>query len=488
MMTLIRRGVAKGVIGWLAAVGFTVAAHAADLADVLTAPALKDPLPDTLTWNGITLFGTVDVGYGYSSIGAPINPNNGFLNANVWSDPAGYKAISTLQASGIAFSSVGLKIDENIGNGWKVIGQLDTGFDPLSGQLDDLCKSIVQNNGKPGNQQNVWFDSSRCGQVINGQFFGGVSNPTYGTLTFGRQNPLALDTIGAYDPLTGNFSFLQLGSSWGGASGSSEANKWDNSVKYLYQTGPAHAGLMYSQGSQDSGLHGQGYGLDAGVTWNGFSFDATYTMAKDQLVGFGYDVNGCGVAGTPSCSTIAAAAANNSAWAIMGRYAYDFTSGAKGQPLNKLTFFAGFQDDTYTNPSDPVSVGDTTNGGYVIGEVFNTSYTYGHKQRQTAWIGAKYELGPWAFTAGYYYAYQPYYAVTATSVYCAGETASNCSGAIHTASATVVYTFSKHLDVYAGLTWSEVTGGQAFGFTTATAGYATVPYETSFLSGIVLKF
>ena len=33
---------------------------------------LKDPLPDTLSWQGITFYGTIDVGYGYQTHGAPL--------------------------------------------------------------------------------------------------------------------------------------------------------------------------------------------------------------------------------------------------------------------------------------------------------------------------------------------------------------------------------------------------------------------------------
>ena len=38
--------------------GFVAAAHAADL----NVDSVKDPLPDTLSWHGVTLYGTVDVG------------------------------------------------------------------------------------------------------------------------------------------------------------------------------------------------------------------------------------------------------------------------------------------------------------------------------------------------------------------------------------------------------------------------------------------
>ena len=53
----------------LALAGFAASANAADL----SVGSLKDPLPDTLSWHGVTIYGTVDVGYGYQSHGAPGN-------------------------------------------------------------------------------------------------------------------------------------------------------------------------------------------------------------------------------------------------------------------------------------------------------------------------------------------------------------------------------------------------------------------------------
>src|SRR4051794_37099241 len=37
----------------------------------------KDPAPQSLSWNGITLYGTIDVGIAYVSHGAPLSPTYG---------------------------------------------------------------------------------------------------------------------------------------------------------------------------------------------------------------------------------------------------------------------------------------------------------------------------------------------------------------------------------------------------------------------------
>ena len=226
------------------------------------------------------------------------------------------------------------------------------------------------------------------------------------------------------------------------------------------------------------------------LTWHGFAIDAVYTLARDELATTTYGVGGCGTAGTPSCSTLAATATNNTGWTIMGKYTFDLGGGSPSGgiskapgPSNKLTFYAGYQDDRFSNPSDPVSVGDTVNGGYVIGKINNTAYSFDAKHRDIAWIGAKYETGPWTYTAAYYYGYQPFYNKTGTAAACSVADFSYCSGSLQLASATVDYAFTKHLDAYAGVVWSGAAGGLANGYTTATAGYPTSPYVTSFSIG-----
>ena len=64
----------RTILGALAFAGVAATAHAADL-DV---NRLKDPLPDgPLTWHGITLYGTIDVGGAYQTHGAPVSGSCG---------------------------------------------------------------------------------------------------------------------------------------------------------------------------------------------------------------------------------------------------------------------------------------------------------------------------------------------------------------------------------------------------------------------------
>ena len=458
------------VMGLLALTGFGVASHAADLGDTFKAPP---QIPDTLTWQGITLYGSVDVGYGYSTTGAPIGGSYWGINPQVLAAPAGRQPISSLNTVGL--SGIGLKMEENIGSGWEAIGKLSTGFDPLTGKLDDMCAMRIQDNGLPSSQQTVAGNGTRCGQAINGEAWGGLKNASYGTLTVGRHLSIAGDLDYQYDPQTAIWSFSYLQFEGGGIP--SFGFRWDDSVKYAYEYGPVHAQVMWAQGGQDAGLHGNSYAADIGATSHGFSIDAIYTMMTDAVTDSTFGVGACGTVGTPSCSTLKATAQNIALWGIMGKYTYDFAGRGLG---GKLTFYAGYQHARYSDPSNPLSVGDTVGGGYTIGLINNTAYLYGAANFGTYWIGTKYQTGPWTLAVAYYREYQNYYNISATSTPCSTSISFNCAGAINTASASVIYAVNKHLDVYGGVIWSDLVGGQA-------DGYAT-PNMTTALTGLIFRF
>ncbi len=57
----------KALICALAIGGFAATAHAADLG------GMKDSAPGPLSWQGVTLYGTIDVGAAYQNHGAPLS-------------------------------------------------------------------------------------------------------------------------------------------------------------------------------------------------------------------------------------------------------------------------------------------------------------------------------------------------------------------------------------------------------------------------------
>ena len=266
--------------------GLVVSAQAADL----SMQSVKDAAPSIpdgpITWMGVTFYGTIDVGYADMSHGLPasgafyVGPNytiygSKYANGNV----------STLTNNALSQSSVGLKIEENIGYGLQAIGKIETGFNPISGEISDACASLQRASGLPYNQVDNYGDGSRCGQAFNGAAYGGLSSPLYGTLTIGRQNSLVNDGMGSYDPMGGSYAFSLIGYSGtpGGGIGSTETARWDDSVKYIFTYGPFHAAGMYTNGGQETPMVGEGYGGNVGVTYMGFSVDGFYTKENGAV-------------------------------------------------------------------------------------------------------------------------------------------------------------------------------------------------------------
>jgi predicted porin len=464
--------------------GFAASAQAADLG----LDSLKDPLPDTITYKGVTIYGTIDVGYGYQDHGLGYS---GALYAgqsyNIYGESLGNTGHNSgLTNSALSQSTIGVKIEEGLGMGFVGIGKIETGFNPLSGEIADACQSLVRlaNDLIHGSALSAFGDGSRCGQAFNGEAYAGLSNASYGTLKIGRQNSLETDAMVAYDPQGLSYAFSLLG--WSGFSGagagSTETARWDNSLKYQYQYGPAHAAVMYATGSEDSSLHGDSVAGNVGFTYMGFSVDGVYTSERGAV-----NAQLGTLTGTDT-NQLWGFLTNNEAWSVMGKYTFEFGGGFKDEgPASKLTIYAGYNHTDMTNagPALGASFG-TTIGGYIM---FNNVNLLSTRTLETEWAGAKYEMGPWSFTGAYYHVSQNSFSLSNEFKGTTGGCAVNafaCAGDTQTASFVVDYAFNKHFDVYAGVTYSDISGGLAHSSFSNDA-YA-VTSDTSVVTGMRLKF
>jgi predicted porin len=158
-----------------------------------------------LSWYGVRFYGTVDVGFGYQTHGAPFD-GNFVTGASYFLQKMNRTAMWGLAPNGLSQSNIGVQIKEPLATGWSFVAQLEAGFDPFSLRLASSPGSEFNNIGVPVNQQTTNGDSSRAGQFYNSLGFLGVSSDTYGTLTFFRQNALTLDGVLAYDPMAGSYA------------------------------------------------------------------------------------------------------------------------------------------------------------------------------------------------------------------------------------------------------------------------------------------
>jgi predicted porin len=506
--------VRKTLISAIAITGLAASAHAADLGDL----SLKDPLPDgPITWRGVTLYGTIDVGLQYSNHSAKADAFNGTgINEMMFGNTQGNKAAFAVGPNGLEQSKIGLKIEEKLGYGLTAIGQIEMGFLPTTGEINDGCKTLQDRNGVPTFNQLSSGDSSRCGQAFGGPVFAGLSSASYGTLTFGRQNTLQLDAFVKYDPQALSYPGSLAGYTGGvSGAGDTEDGRWDQSVKYTYQYGPVHVGGMYAFGSNGgSAIQSNAYGGDVGIDWRGFSIDAVYEKEHGAVssAGFGFATTttptsgACYMsAGTEICPPgLSGTISDNSSVSVQGKYVMDFGGGYKDggykdsyAPGGKLTLFAGAERIVWDNPNTPVTALSQTVGGYTLFAVNNTNYATS-QVRELQWAGARYEWGNWMTSVGYYHYGQNAWLRGTTADTCATQTEKNaasakagtffgntvgvnCSGDFNLGSWILDYKWSKHFDQYIVVNYSTADGGFA-------NGYLSAGNEATVMTGIRLKF
>jgi predicted porin len=444
---------------------------------------IKDPLPDSLSLGGVTLYATIDVGYAYQSKGVPLSSQYlGGLEYQAFTTTRNFAGSqSTFAESGLEQSKIGIRVSEPIGGDFSLVARTDTGFNPLSGQLVDACAAIASNSGVKQGQQTANADSSRCGQAFNGVVWGGVSSPRFGTLTIGRQQSLQLDALAVYDPQTLSYAFSFLGySGFNAGAGSTEAARLDNSGKYVYQNGPVHIAGMYSSGGQDTGVLGKSYGANVGVTLGGLSVDALYESSKSAVnLRSSFD----DVALPLPTPGLAAYISDNKSYNLMGKYTVDY-GGAGGK--DKFTLYAGY---THIEKAHGDYTIGTAQNNYPlsVGININDSAIYNME-----WVGAKYAMGSgWNFTGAFYHINQNSWTIglgtTGTdNIGCSGA-GLLCAGDFDEASFVVDYTINKHYDVYGGVNWSEVTDGLANGFVGTTVGTSGSENQTTIMFGFRLR-
>ena len=459
-------------------------AAALGLAWVGTSAQAADPLPDSLSLGGVTLYGTVDIGYAYQTHGVPSNGQfPGGLEYQAFTTTRNFAgSVSTFASSGLEQSKIGVRVLEPIGNDFSLVARVETGINPLSGQLTDACASIASNSGVKQGQQTTNADSSRCGQFFNAQAFGGMSNPTFGQLTIGRHNSLMLDALLVYDPQSLSYAFSYFGySGTVGGAGSTEAARWDNSGRYWWQNPNVHVGIMYSNGGADTGIIGKSYAGQLGITFAGFSADAVYENEKGAVnLRSSFD-NGADPLPSPG---LAAYVSDDTSYSLMAKYTFDLGSEAQ---KDKLTLYAGY---SHIEKAHADYTSGDAQGSYPIdvGININSSAIY-----NVEWAGVRYAFASGLnLVASFIHIDQNSWTIglgtTGTEGVGCSAAGLLCAGDFWESAFVVDYLFNKHYDVYAGVNYSEVTDGLANGFPGTTVGTSGSQNQTTFMVGGRVRF
>jgi predicted porin len=446
----VRRSYFRLVLGLCLAVCAIVSGPAR--AQQKTGPGISGD--DALTWYGITLYGVVDVGLQYDTHSAPFTPYRPAASGNiVRSNSLG--SVIGLTPSNMGQSRAGLQGIEPLSRDWSAVFQIETFFNPQSGQIADSLRSLAANNGRALSAQSVGVDGSSAGQAFQTAYVG-LKSVRFGTLTYGRQVTLLSEGTIKYDPNYNATAFGLLGASntYSGG-GSSEDNRLDSTAKYSVSLDDlVHLAALYkfsgANGAANSAIQGQ-----IGGEYLGASIDAYYSKANSAITAS--SLSAAQVAGLPALgystsNALAATISDNTTYSLMALYKID-----------PLKFFAGYMHIKYANPADPLSAGFNDIGNYVLAFVTNNAYNKS-KTVQVYWTGARFSVMPALDLTAAYYGYKQNAYGTGPQAGCSSAAHSTCSGSSEAFSFDADYRFDQHFDVYLGAMYSGVHDGVASGY------------------------
>jgi predicted porin len=320
----------------------------------------------------------------------------------------------------------------------------------------------VQNNGLPVGMQNSFADSAKDGQAFNVAAYAGLSSPTYGTLTYGRQSALTSDGVVAYDPMGSSSAFSVVGFQGAtGGGGDTENRIFDNSFKYALNVGFFRAAVEAQLRSGAFSAPGNAIQGQIGADYAGLSVDAIFSHVTDAV--------SSAPLSTAQISTAATLGLNQGAGLVSGTVS-DNTSVmllAK-YTIGPVKFLGGYEHIQFANPNNPLAPGSFITGGYSLGAVNNTSFAT-DRILQVFWGGVKYAVRPDVdLSVAYYHeeqnSFQGGTPATLNAALCTNASLAQCSGQLDAVSFVADYRFAKRFDTYAGIMWSQVSNGLSNGF------------------------
>jgi predicted porin len=459
---------------------------------------------DDICVKGICVYGNFDMGIAYEQHGTPFNGMaGGPLNYIV--EKASNGSYFGVAANMLSTSFIGLRGKQEIGDNLYAVFNLQTLFNPATGMNANGIGTIVQNNGLGQSPQlgggfaNSYGDSSKAGEMFNNAAYFGVSSPTYGTFTMGRQSALTSDLVVNYDALSGSnaWSLITFEGATGGG-GVTENRIYDNSYEYRLNLGPVRLAAEAQLRNGGNSSVGNAFEGDIGFDYMGLSMDfvggkitdaasigTTLTTAQvNAITATQLGPSPTGYAVNCSLGCLGAVVSDNTVFAVAARYT-----------IGPWKFFGGYEHIQYSNPDSSLAPGAFDYGGYNLGVVNNNFYA-SDKNLNIFWVGAKYSVTPTLDVMASYYGQRAgYFSVGAgpggsvlavpntglvgsatQAASCAANSASSpgCAGGTDMISVAIDWRFARHVDLYAGVSWQQKFGGFANGYMLSTVNGALV--------------
>jgi predicted porin len=326
--------------------------------------------------SSVTLYGVIDEGIDYTN-----NAGGG----HVYEMASGY-------AQG---SRWGLKGAEDLGGGLKAIFQLENGFNASNGAL------------------------AEGGRLFGRQAYVGLSDNTYGTVTFGRQYDSVVDYL-AQTTANGNWAGYLFAHPYDNDN-TDNSFRLDNAVKYA---SPSIAGFQfggaYAFSNDTNFANNRAYSFGAQYANGGLLLAAAYLQADNP---------GAGSAGAITANDASFIAERMRVFGAGINYAF-----------GPATVGFAYTNSNYKNPTGNGYIGDTP--------LVATGATLNTLKYQNFELNGKYQFTP-AFYVGaqYVYTMENYDASTGTS-----------KPKIHSVGLMADYNLSKRTDVYVQGIYQKVAG------------------------------
>jgi hypothetical protein len=268
--------------------------------------------------------------------------------------------------------------------------------------------------------------------------------------------------------------------------GDTEDSRWDDAVKYRLTYGPAHFGAMYKFADGSAGCysasatwtaanctseaaHNNAYGFDGGGKAGKFFADlvfqhynqaisvlnpllgpqspaAPYQSTTDSINT--NQITGANLIATSN--TLYGIVTDNNAVMAAAKYSSD-----------SFKVFAGYEYIWQNNPANPLGVGASDQGGYILSGVEDNNLD-SEKLVQIWWTGAKYAYRKKTdVTFAWYQQRQNDFRIPST---CStnpsiGNMRASCAGTLNEGSLYLDHHFTKRFDTFAGVAYSFVSGG-----------------------------
>lgn len=297
----------------------------------------------------VTLYGVIDAGLAYEQV-----KGNTSYASNRDNNGANFKATRTGLNDGTNTGAMGsrwgLKGVEDLGDGLRVVFQLESGFSTMTG------------------------NSGQGGRLFGRHATVGLAGDSWGQVDFGRQTNIASKYMaGIADPFGGSFGMAAMGNSFTAMN----THRVDNMI--LYQT-PNFSGFQFGAGysfsangddaykistdfdATSDGSNPNSRAITAGIRYANGPIGVALTYDQEKVVGF-KQIGGFTVPGREGKY-------NKKSWALAGSYDFEVVKihAAFGQTRNGL-----FSGGTYDNLGVNAGFVDSTSGASILGEGFKAN-------------------------------------------------------------------------------------------------------------------